>query len=90
MEQPFIYESLNKLNSNEIVERIKMGHYSDEAKAIAISILNERNIPVPTFDENYSSPKISFYKSHPIWFWTFFSVGITIVTRLIQKIVNSF
>ena len=90
MEQSFLYDSLNKLNSNEIVERIKMDSYADDAKAVAIHILNERNIPIPTFEENYISPKIPFYKSHPIWFWTFFSAGVTILTRLIQKIIHSF
>ena len=90
MEKSFLYESLNKLNSSEIVERIKMDSYADDAKEVANHILNERNIPIPTFEENYSSPKIPFRKSHPIWFWTFFSAGVTILTRLIHKIVNSF
>ena len=89
MEKSFLYDSLNKLNSNEIVERLKMDSYADDAKAVAIHILNERNIPIPTCEENYSSPKIPFYKSHPIWFWTFLSVGVTILTRLIQKIVHT-
>jgi len=90
MEKTSLYDSLNKLNSNEIVERIKLGYYADDAQAIAISILNERNIPIPTFEENYSSPKIPFYKSHPIWFWTFFGAGATLINRIIQRIVNSF
>ena len=85
-----LYDSLNKLNSDEIGEKIKMGYYAEDARATAISILNERNIPIPVFEENFSSPKIPFRKSHPIWFWTFFSAGVTILTRLIHKIVNSF
>jgi hypothetical protein len=82
MENSFLYDSLNKLNSNKIVERIKMVSYADDAKAVAI--------PITTFEENYTSPKIPFYKSHPIWFWTFFSAGVTILTILIKKIVHSF
>jgi hypothetical protein len=85
-----LYNSLNKLRSEEISERIKMGYYADDARATAIFILNERNIHIPAFEENYSSPKIPFYKSHPIWFWTFFSAGLMIIGRLIQRIVNSF
>jgi hypothetical protein len=85
-----LYDSFNKQNSDEIVEKIKMGYYAEDARATAISILNERNIPIPAFEENFSSPKIPFYKSHPIWFWTFFSAGVTIIGRLIQRIVNSF
>jgi hypothetical protein len=90
MEKSFLYDSLNKLNSNEIVERIKMGYYSEDAMPIAISILNERNIPIPTFEENYSSPKIPFFKSHSILFWWLFATGAALLIRLIQKIVNSF
>ncbi len=90
MEKSFLYDNLDKLSSNEIVERLKMGSYTDDAKAVAIDILNERNIPVPTFEENHSSPKMPFYKSHPIWFWTFFGAGVTILIRLIQKIVHTF
>jgi hypothetical protein len=59
-------------------------------QGVAEKILTERNISIPIFDENYSSPKIPFYKSHPIWFWTFFGAGVTVLTRLIQKIANSF
>ena len=36
MENSFLYDSLNKLNSSEIVERIKMGSYADDAKEVAI------------------------------------------------------
>ncbi len=90
MEKSFLYDSLNKLTSSEIVERIKMNNYADDAKAVAIHILNERNIPIPNFEENYTSPKIPFRKSHPIWFWTFFGASVTILIRLIHKIVNLF
>jgi hypothetical protein len=90
MEKSFLYDNLNKLSSNEIVDRLKMDGYTDDAKAVAIHILNERNIPVPTFEKNYASPKMPFYKSHPIWFWTFFGAGVAILIRLIQKIVHAF
>ncbi len=90
MEKSFLYDSINKLNSNEIVERLKMNGYADDAKEIAIHILNERNIPIPAYEENYSSPKIPFHKSHPIWFWTFFGVGVTFITRLLQRVFAAF
>ena len=90
MTQSNLYDNLNKLNSDELVERYKSGYYTDEAKDVVVSIFNERNISIPLVDENYSSVKIPFYKSHPIWFWTFFGAGVTILIRLIQKIANSF
>jgi hypothetical protein len=85
-----LYVNINNLNSEEIIEKIKIGYFNEEAQKVAEKILTERNISIPIFDENYSSPKIPFYKSHPIWFWTFFGAGVTVLTRLIQKIANSF
>jgi len=90
MTQSNLYDNLNKLTSDELIEKYKSGYYTDDAKDVVVEIFKERNISVPLVDENYSSTKIPFYKSHPIWFWTLFGASATLLTRLIQRIVNSF
>ncbi len=79
-----LYDAIEKLNDDEIVERIKSDYYNDEALIIAKEILVQRGLQVPTVEEGYIKPKITFRESHPIWYWTFVGAGITMFLRLIK------
>ena len=80
-----LYEKINKLTDDEISKKVKGGHYNDDANSIAVAILKQRGLNVPPLEEGCIEPKIPFYKSHPIWFWTFVGAGFTILRHAIEK-----
>lgn len=83
-----LFDNINKLTTEEVCERIKSGYYSDTSLEIATAVLKLRGVDAPAVDENYQTPSIPFYKSHPIWFWTFAGAGMTAFGRLISKLLQ--
>lgn len=81
-----LFDNINKLTTEEVCERIKSGYYSDTSLETAAAVLKLRGLDAPAVDENYTRPSIPFYKSHPIWFWTFAGAGLTALGRLISKL----
>jgi hypothetical protein len=84
-----LFENINRLSDDELVERVRSGHYGDEAHAIAVDILKNRSIEIPDVEPNYIKTKIPLYKSHPIWFWTMVSVAVTMISRLIKQMLQT-
>ena len=83
-----IWDNLNRLSDEEISTAVKGGHYTEEFNAVAIEILKKRGIPVPEVEIGYVKPKVPFYKSHPIWFWTFTGAILSALGRWINKLAQ--
>ena len=82
-----LYENINKLNDDEIHDRVKAGFFDEEAYEIAVGILKTRGASVPQVQEGYIKQNIPFRKRHPLVFWTIVSViGVAISKALIRHI----
>lgn len=64
-----IWDNLNRLSNEEIYERVKGGHYTEEFNAVAVEILKQRGVAVPEVENDYLPKSIPFRKSHPYLFW---------------------
>jgi hypothetical protein len=84
-----VYQAIDRLNNEEIVEKIRGNYYNDEVLVVAKEILLMRGVAIPAVEEDYIKPKIPFRKSHPIWFWTFFGAVATAFGRLIKQWIQS-
>jgi hypothetical protein len=84
-----IWDNLNRLSDEEIYEKVKGGHYTEEFNTVAIEILKQRGLSVPEVKEGYVKQKIPFRKSHPIWFWTFTGAIISALVRWINQLIRT-
>jgi len=83
-----LYETINRLNNEEIIKRLQQKYYTEEAKTIALHILDERNNVDPIAKEKFIE-SIPFYKRHPIWTFTVVGAITTALGRAIKNLIQS-
>jgi hypothetical protein len=77
-----LYDRINRLESEEIVAKIRSGYFDGGALPIASEILRSRGITVPTVDAGYVEKKEPLYKRRPILFFTLLGVVTLAAKRL--------